>query len=478
MRCFTADRVSSDSISCLRRVPPPPPSSWTIEGGDEVKIDSRGDLLIEVAGREIRQLKPVTYQTVGGKRREVESEYRVMEGQKVAFRIGDYDTGRSLTIDPIISYSSFLGGGSSNDSGTSILIDSGMLYITGVTTSADFLSLNAERSKAPSEDAFLTKIDTSDFSVVFSTFLGGVSADRGVSVDIDAMGNIYLGGETGSFNFPTVAPTQPVRGGGVDAFIAKFDSTGTLTFSTYLGGGGSESMGQLIAAADGALTILGSTSSFRFPVTDPIQAAVAGDTDIFVTTTFPSGDVLFSTLLGGTGRDRGRGAAIDSDGSILITGDTRSGDFPMVDPLQAELNGFQDSFFARLDPSVPEVVFSSYLGGSGSESSKAVRLDSFQHFFLLGDTDSTDFPVVNAFQASNGGGSDLFAARVTPTGNALLFASYLGGTEDDFLNDAVLDGANNIFLAGSTLSGNFPVWDPAQAASGGGKTGSWSRSIP
>ncbi|MEE8583479.1 MAG: SBBP repeat-containing protein [Acidobacteriota bacterium] len=443
------------------------------EPASGLSLDKNGDLLIQLDGGTIRQHRPYTYQLADGRQQPVQSRYRILENGHVGFEVADYDRSRRLVIDPVVSYSSYLGG-SAVDSARDLVLDgSGGLYITGATLSSDFLVQNpAQQSNAGRDDAFVTKLDASTFEVIYSTYLGGSREDRGQRIAVDGSGRVYVAGQTFSFNFPLVNSLQPFRRGSNDVFLSQLDAQGgELLFSTYFGGGGDDFPTILRFDGQSRLCLAGHTNSIDFPLVEPIQAMNRGNGDIFFSQFNASHTLIFSTYLGGSSRDRVYAMFVDPDGSFALTGETASADFPLAEPFQDELRGHRDAFVTRIDPGDKTILLSSYLGGSGLETGRGVAIDSFDHLLLIFDTTSDDLPVINAFQAENAGGSDLFIIRLSPAGNVPIFASYLGGSSDDFLIQAIVDSTNRIHLAGNTRSTDFPTLDPSQGANAGGLDG-------
>jgi Beta-propeller repeat len=243
---------------------------------------------------------------------------------------------------------------------------------------------------------------------------------------VDTSGNAYVIGLTISTNFPTTAGAfQPTLGGGYDAYVTKFNSTGTgLVYSTYLGGSGTDQGFGIAVDSAGNAYVTGLTSSANFPTANPFQAALGGGNDAFVAKLNPTGSALvFSTYLGGSGNDQGLGIAVDSAGNVYLKGDTGSSNFPTASPFQAALGGGTDIFVTKLNPTGSALVYSSYLGGSGTDVGhglvSAIALDSSGNVYVTGDTSSTNFPTVNPIQAAFGGApTDAFVAKIGQIVNA------------------------------------------------------------
>lgn len=458
--------------------------AMSFRGAERIRITDLGDLELRVKGQSLEQRRPVAYQLNQRGTVLVECSYRMLDDGTVGFQVGEYDESRELVIDPILSYSSFLGGGANDAIRRAAFDDEGMLYVTGSTFSADFLTLDPfQEDLAGSSDVFITKINPADYSVVFSTFIGGAREDVSDAIALDGSRNVYVAGRTDSGDFPTANAAQELRRGFDDAFVTKLNADGSaLVFSTYLGGSNNDSARDLLIRQNGDGFVVGVTSSRNFPETDR-RAFVE---DIFVSEFTRTGTLLDTTLIGGAGIDRPFAAIFENERTILIAGQTRSTDFPMpapippVDPmgaptpvptLQAQLNGQRDAFVLRYDVQEGAITYSTYLGGSGNETARGVAVGSFGDIFVFGETTSSDFPVINPIQAENAGGQDLFVARLNPIGSALILGTYLGGAEDDFITAGTIDSANSVLLAGHTTSADFPVEDALQPVKAAGVDG-------
>ena len=277
-----------------------------IRGASKIRIDSLGDLVLTTPFGEVRQRKPVVYQEVDGERREIPAGYRLTGKRKVSFEVGSYDKSRPLVIDPLLDYSTFLGG-SSTDEGRSIAVDGdGNAYITGRTNSFNFpVTISAyDTTYANSFDVFVTKLNAAASDLVYSTYLGGNSDDTGFGIVLDSTGNTYVTGSTSSIDYPTTPGAfQTMRSGtSSDAFVTKLNSVGTaLLYSTYLGGTNVEQATSIALDLSGNAFVTGNSFSTVFPTTPgAFQTTNAGTGDAFITKLNTTGTALvYSTLLGG-----------------------------------------------------------------------------------------------------------------------------------------------------------------------------------
>ncbi len=455
---------------------------FDVRGAKHISRDRHGNLVLQTAAGEVRWRKPTVYQETSGARRVIAAHYDIKHKNRVGFEIADYDLQSPLFIDPLV-YSTYLGG-SDLDVGGGIAVDrSGNAYVTGYTFSTDFPTVNPvqpENGGGGYSDAFVAKLNPSGSALVYSTYLGGNNYDQGVGIAVDASGNAYVTGYTISTDFPTMNPVQPTYAGGQsDAFVAKLNASGSaLVYSTYLGGSGDDDGLGIAVDSSGNAYITGQTSSDDFPTKNPLQPTSAGGMggDAFVTKLNTSGSALvYSTYLGGSDDDGGFGIAVDGLGNAYVTGGTASTDFPTKNPLQpanAGDNGLPipawDAFVAKLNASGSALVYSTYLGGSGDDQGFGIAVDGLGNAYLTGHTKSTNFPTMNPLQASNGGNYDAFVAKLNPSGSALVYSTYLGGSGLDQGFGIAVDGLGDAYVTGQTTSADFPTMNPVQAANAGG----------
>ena len=259
-------------------------------GAERVEVEAEtGDLLLRVGERAIRQHAPFVYQESGGERREVESRYAIKEGGRVGFEVGEYDTSAPLIIDPVLVYSTYLGG-SGNDSARDIKVDSsGNAYVCGETTSTNFPTANAFDSTfntgntAAARDAFVAKLNAAGTAFVYSTYLGGSGGDASNDIVVDSSGNTYVTGNTASTNFPIVNALQSTNGGSNGAFVTKLNAAGSaLIFSTYLGGSSTEAGNGIAVDSAGNAYVTGNTASTNFLTANAFQSTKSSGTDAFM----------------------------------------------------------------------------------------------------------------------------------------------------------------------------------------------------
>lgn len=442
--------------------------SMSVEGADKIGLDAQGDMELHIDGEVIYQRNPVIYQNLAnGRQQAVTGRYVIKGRNSFGFELGNYDRARPLVIDPVLEYSTYLGGGG-DDAGQSIKADTeGNAYITGVTAAADFIKKDPLQSASRGGlDAFITKINSNGTAFIYSTYLGGSGDDAGNGITVDNSGNAYVVGYTASSDFNTRNPLQSVNRGAPDAFVAKIGPDGSqLLYSTYLGGSGEEIGFAIAVDGVGNAYVTGYTSSNDFNIQSPLQPTNRGGTDAFVAKINPSGSTLsYSTYLGGTGGDLGTGIAVDATGNVYVTGYTTSSDFNTSNPFQATYRGGLDGFVAKVNTAGTALVYSTYLGGSGDDQCNSVAVDGSGAAYLTGATESADFPLKNPLQPARSGSSDAFVTKINPSGAELTFSTYLGGTGSDVGHGIAVDPAGNVYLAGDTTSNNFPTKNPIQPA--------------
>jgi hypothetical protein len=447
---------------------------FAIEGAKRIKVDSSGDLVLAIAGGEVRLHKPVVYQETEGVRHEIAGGFVSPSNHEVAFSIADYDRTRPLVIDPILIYSTYLGG-SGDDFTNGIAVDSsGSVYVTGSTSSTNFPTANPLQpaSGGGSYDAFVTKFNPSGSALVYSTYLGGSGDDSGNGIALDSSGNAYVTGSTSSTNFPTANPLQPASGGGsYDAFVTKFNSSGSvLVYSTYHGGAGEDKGLGVALDSSGDAHVTGSTLSTNFPTASPLQPAHGGGafTDAFVTKFNPSGSTLvYSTYHGGSRHDTGNAIAVDGSGNAYLTGTTRSTNFPTANPRQPALTyiEYTDAFVTKFNPSGNALVYSTYHGGFSDDYGQGIAVDPTGNAYVTGYTSSSDFPTVKPLQPIRGGDFyDAFVTKFNSSGGTLVYSTYHGGSGNDTGHSIAIDSSGNAFVTGYTFSTNFPTANPLQPA--------------
>lgn len=508
-------------------------------GADPRKIRLRlpGARLIVTATGDLRcgaalHRRPEIYQETGTGRQVVRGGFRLFGDGTVGFQVGRYDRSLPLTIDPTVVYESYYGGsgeeeaqsvgvdnggnayftgyttsggagdadifvvkvnpagntaiytvtvgGSGDDYGNGIAIDgAGNAVITGNTDSRDFpVSAGAfQPNTYGGLDAFLFRLDPTGVAISFSTYFGGSADDKAYGVALDGSGNAYLTGVTTSNDFPvTKTAFQRTRVGGVDAFVAKFSSSGNLTYSTYLGGSGNDEGFAIAVDRSGNAYVTGDTDSDDFPVTTGIyQGKRAGKLDLFVTRVNAGGTALVaSTYVGGSDDDIGYGLALDAAGAVYLAGSTASVNFPVTSnaPQPGYVGGDTDGMILKMSSDLKSLVYATFIGTQGADSANSVAVNLQNEVFVAGDSDADGFPVTaDAVQARRAANRDATLVWLSADGSKLRYGSYWGGSGDDIAFGVAQDRNGNVYVAGSTSSLDLPVTSKAfQGAFGGGSS--------
>ena len=441
------------------------------EGIERLRLDAEGDLILETRQGELRQAKPLVYQDIGGERRRVAADYVLHGRRRVGFRVARHDLMQPLVIDPVLSYSSYLGGGY-DDFGLGIAVDGkGNAYVTGETGSIDFPTQGSLQPALNGWDAFVTKL-SSDGSLVYSTYLGGGRVDEGHGIAVDSEGNAYVTGRTSSTDFPTRNALQPVKWGEIyDAFVAKLDASGSdLVYSTYLGGSGDDT--GLGIAVDS----LGDAYVTRVTIPKPIchfGQCMSPPPFSLVQKVNSTGSALVYSKGFGTGTltpssTHVYAIAVDGPGNAYVTGDSTLTNLATVGAFQTANAGGYDAIVAKINVAGSAFDYFTYLGGNLTDEGFGIAVDADGNAYVTGLTVSSNFPTQNPFQSAWRGDWDAFVAEVNPDGSALVYSTYLGGSGLDISSGIALDGSGNAYLAGYTTSADFPVKDAFQPRSAGG----------
>lgn len=485
-----------------------------------LRITANGDLVVHAGSQEIRFHKPRIYQELNGVRQTIAGGYvsRAPAANKteeqnrgqIGFQIASYDASKPLVIDPVLSYSTYLGGrGQAYARG--IAVDAaGNVYVAGQTGSSDFsTTANAVQPQinyGPVQfpDAFVLKLKPEDNSLIYATYLGGTSSDEVRGLTVDAVGNAYVTGSTHSSDFPATWHFSPKTADKnfppEDAFVTKLSPTGDLlVYSTYLGGSSLDGGYGIAVDASGSAYVTGSTLSPDFPLVSSLQAEYGG---AFVTKLDPAGKALvYSTYLGRAMNDRGHSIAVDAAGSAYITGQTApmltgavylgggttpppntseakgqpvTPNFPLVNPVQGAYGGgHSDGFVAKINSAGTALVYSTYLGGSDSDGGNGIAVDAAGNAYVVGHSFSSFFPKHNSLPARRDGCStgdrfhaNAFVVKLNPTGNAFIYAVCLG---DSVGQGVALNSTGSAYVTGYTDAKDFPIVNPLQTVHRGGQ---------
>jgi PKD repeat protein len=468
------------------------------EGAENITLTGEGSIVVRTPFGNLTEAAPFSYQESNGTRINVDSRYVLLDNGQVGFIMGEYNPDVPLVIDPYLEYSTYLGG-SLEDFGMDIAMDTtGNAYVTGYTASCDFPVLNPINVTSPvifngsychnSIDVFVTKLTQpagGNATIVFSTFIGGISADFGRGIAVDSLNDIYITGDTFSSDYPVMLPIQ--NGGRIhglnDAFVTKIRSDGAnFWYSSYLGGNFADQANDIALDSLKSAYITGSTvgnSQYKkteenFPTTSgayqevPNTNAVMGDA--FASKISPTGNSLdYSTYISGDNQDVGNGIAVDGQKMAYIIGTTSSSNLlpSGVSGYQKTLKGSQDAFLFKMNfaAGVPP-QYATYLGGTtGYDYGEAVAVDTANCAYATGATASTDFPVtLYAKQKTKGWKYDYFEkdayiTKFSADGSNLEYSTYLGGSSNEWAYGIAVDTSHRAYVTGYTKSESFPKYD-------------------
>lgn len=447
------------------------------ENAKNIRVDEQGDLLLQVGKRVVRQHAPFAYQEIDGVKQEVKSSYAIKKtpnselqspnSTAVGFTLGDYDRSKPLVIDPVIVFTTYLGGSAGDDlftieAGFGITVDaSGNIYIGGVTPSGDFpMATPHQATSGGNYDAFITKFNPTGTALLYSTYFGGSDEDRIFSISLGPANEMFVCGYTFSLNFPTMTPFQATNRGQNDGFVAKFTSSGALSYSSYLGGAGGDVCGFIKNEGADVVIFAGATGSVDFPVMNALQPFNAGQADFVVgKLNLTTNTMLFSTYYGGVASDAMNLASggVDAAGNIYFGGVSNSFDYPVTsNAFQTENGGSDDVVITKLNGAGTAVIYSTFLGGNLVDAADALAVDPSGNAYVTGFTRSSNYPLKNAFQPELND-PDAFVTKLNPSGSELVFSTFLGGSNLERGSGIAADAGGNCYVTGRSNSGNFPT---------------------
>ncbi len=450
------------------------------EGADSIELGSQGQVILGLGDRQVIQNPPVVYQRhASGEIVGVPSSYVKQDDGSIGITLAAYDASQPLVVDPTILFTAYLAG-TSADVPLGIGHDkNGSIYIAGYTLSPDFALVGTAYTGfflTSGQQAFtsvLNPLSTGNDVITYSGYFSGDFGDNLKAMAVDSEGVFYLTGFTDDFFFPVTSNAYLTANGGVRrSFVSVLDTKKPgkegLVYSTFFAGTKSD-MPTGIAAAGGKVYVTGFTTSNDYPVTaNAYQSTLPGGTsDGFVAEFDPSqsgtASLVASTYLGGTGQDAPRSITVAADGQVWVTGYTRSGDFPTTpNSFRPSYSGGGDAFVTRLDLAAMKLTYSTFLGGSDQDQTTKILMDPAGHVAVTGFTLSENFPVTSkAVQSTQAGNGDAFLTILDPAQQdftkALLYSTYLGGSDGEVPYDLRLDSAGKYYLCGYTLSLDFPI---------------------
>ena len=526
---------------------------FAIGGALQIRIDSDGDLVLETRSGELHFKSPAIYQESNGQRTPVGGRYVLRDSTHVGFQVSRYREDKPLVIDPVLVYATYLGG-SGNDVAQGIAVDAnGNVYIAGYTDSADFPLASLGSMTPGVNHAFVVKLDANGSNLVYADYLGGNGQDYGFALTLDHLNDVYITGSTNSNNFPVVKPYQGTYPGGSNAFLSKISPSGSsLMYSTYLGGNSVDTPSSVALDFEGNIVVGGTTQSTNFPVANAFQSTVSPNQGGlygpygFLTKFNPDGSsLIYSTYFGGNSNvalncggtpcwpqpdNSVTGVALDSAGNAYATGSTNTYNFPVTagaylttDSIQfnipvgfvikfsgsgslqyssyfyessGAMNGIyaiaaddsgsayitgaaasdgtfpitatsicdpavygfgcSSGFVTKFDPTGSTLSYSTFLGPNNYFGPTSIVLDANGDAYVSGSSTGSSFGTVNGIEPYTGG-SDVLLTEIDPVGGSELWASYLGGSQDDFVTGMALDSSGSLYVAGITDSTDFPT---------------------
>lgn len=377
----------------------------------------------------------------------------------------------SVTNATVINYSTYLGGNLDDSSCDIDITDNNEALVIGSTGSIDFPTTTGSLSitnNGGATDIFISKLSINGDSLKFSTYLGGSDMDRGFSISIDGNGSSYVTGYTNSIDFPTQNAYDSSYNGNSDIYLSKISVNGdSLEFSTFFGGSGLDKGYSIILDINDKPYITGRTDSNDFPTQNAFDSSNNGGDDIFISKFSVNLDSLeFSTYIGGSNSERGYSIKVDDNGNSYITGRTSSIDFPVQNAFDNSHNGGYDAFVLKLSSFGDSLQYSTYLGGIYADMGFDITLDS-NNIYIIGTTNSNNFPTQNAFNSTKNGLEDIFITKISNNNYLLEFSTFFGSTGQDWGYGVSVDENSNIFVSGYTSSNNFPTQFPILANNSG-----------
>jgi hypothetical protein len=405
------------------------------------------------------------------------SSFEIRSDGTIGFRIEGRDPEKELVIDPVV-YSTYIGGSFEELYCDMVMDGSGYCYITGPTSSFDFPTTPGSYSTTLTdfEDGIVMKIKPDGSSPSYSTYIGGSGWDNICTIDIDESGNAFIAGYSDSVDFPTTrgAFNETKNESHPDIVFSKLDSTGSsLLYSTYIGGNGTDIIsgkGTIKVDDSGRAHILGGSCSHKFPVTDDAfdkENTVVGGGDeerfrctqkmVLICLDPVRNDLVYSTFLGGSLWEDG--FALDIQGGYdFIAGTTESDDYPVTSgAFDTSINSFRDICVTKFDISSSSLIYSTYVGGTGFHSCNDIEVDDSGRAFIIGETNSNDFPVTDdAYSETMYGFSDIYLTALDSSGSSLYFSTFLGGAYHEWARGIFIRPDGSLLVTGSTNSDDFP----------------------
>ncbi|MCX6834744.1 MAG: SBBP repeat-containing protein [candidate division Zixibacteria bacterium] len=368
---------------------------------------------------------------------------------------------RAAVSNPVLTFSSYLGGGGVELCTNIRVDDSGYVYLATQTTSDDFPLQNPRYgSRMGWTDVTLTKLAPDCGSVVYSTYFGAAGSDDWPGIAVDRQGCVYMAGNTTSASFPRKNAYDPSYNGNGDLFVTKFNKDGSLAYSTYFGGSGNEWWGRIAVDTFGCAYVAGMTSSTNLPCVNAFDPSYNGSNDIFLAKFSADGSsLIYCTYLGGSDQEENHAFAVDAAGCAYVTGTVLSADYPTTEgAFDRSYNGEGDCYVSKLAADGASLIYSTYIGGSQFEDGVCVTVDATGHAYVGSATSSPEFPTTaNAYDATYRGQGG-YICKLSENGDALEYSTFLGGTTGyTVVSDIAIDDIGRIIALCITRADDFPV---------------------
>lgn len=453
-------------------------------GAETLEILDNTNLIVRTELGEIKDTDLFIYQDQSGLRKNIEGAFVELNEFEYGFEIiGKYQHDEILIIDPKVAlkYSTFIGGGNEDMVHGIDTDSSGNTYVICLTQSSDYPKTTGvlDTTHNGDRDVGISKMNEKGTQLLYSTFIGGSGRDYGIGIVVDSVGNAYATGYTSSSSFPTTNgayDTSYYSGGSpdLDGFILKLNPSGSaLLYSTYFGHSKLDTGEKIAVDINGNAYVTGATTSSGFPTTSNVVDTTyngpneAWNGDAYVLKLNAAGSALvYSTFIGGSGsgtHEQGMDIVVDSNGNTYVTGYTSSNTFPTTAGAYDESHGGgNDGFIFKLNPTATGFVYSTFVGDTGSDLPRCIKIDEFNNTYVTGWTASTNFPTTTgAYDESHNGGDDIFVLKLNTSGTGLVYSTFVGDTANDASYGLDIDSDGNTYVAGSTYSTNFPTTSDA-----------------
>jgi len=459
------------------------------DGQDDITVNSLGELLIQTSLGEIKHNKIYAYQEIDNQKIEIKCKFKQNSESQFSFELGEYNKDFTLVIDPIV-WSTFIGGSDNDISNCIVLDEEDNIYIAGSTVSKNYPTSKGAYdisyqigTVSGSTDVFVSKLSSEGSTLLYSTYIGGGDNDKAFGIALDKSSNIYISGNTRNDKilYPTTKGAfNETISGDYDCFISKLSSDGSeLLYSTIIGGNKFDAPWGICLDKSNNVYITGITNSNNYPVSNNAYQKIYNDglnssrLDIFISKLSSDGSrLLFSTYLGSDGDDWSSGICLDESNNIYIVGQTyQEGVSSNMKSYPTTKNAYDNNRYnnsksaviSKLSSDGSKLLFSTYLGGNDWDSGSAICLDSYSNVYVAGRTSSINFPTTkNAFddsynQKNTDEGNDLFVSKLSSDGSRLLYSTFIGGNDDEYISGICIDNSNNLYLTGTTSSFDFPL---------------------